>query len=132
MVAALCALQVSLRERPRACIHVRALLLSHTCSAQQHPRKQRNHPTLRLPNTSTIATAQELASLDPAPYRSLIPSLTSILKQVAEHRLPKSYDYHRVPAPFIQVRASDRRGEGRCRGCLGVESRHHCTAAYSL
>ena len=23
--------------------------------------------------------------------------------QVAEHRLPKAFDYHKTPAPFIQV-----------------------------
>ena len=47
---------------------------------------------------------EELARADPAPLRSLAPSLVSILKQVAGGRLPKSYEYHRVPAPFIQVR----------------------------
>ena len=26
-----------------------------------------------------------------------------IVLQVSEHRLPKAFDYHRTPAPFIQV-----------------------------
>ena len=36
--------------------------------------------------------------------RALVPSLASILKQIAERRLPKAFDYHRVPAPWTQIR----------------------------
>lgn len=55
--------------------------------------------------SAALCGLYDLIVTDAAPYKNLVASFVSILKQVAEHRLPKTYDYHRTPAPFIQVRA---------------------------
>ncbi len=34
----------------------------------------------------------------------MVPVLINILEQVLDRYLPRSYDYHGVPAPWIQVK----------------------------
>ncbi|KAG6391393.1 hypothetical protein SASPL_149147 [Salvia splendens] len=46
----------------------------------------------------------DLINADVDKYKDLAVSFVNILKQVAERRLPKSYDYHQMPAPFIQIK----------------------------
>ncbi|ERM97979.1 hypothetical protein AMTRI_Chr06g173070 [Amborella trichopoda] len=46
----------------------------------------------------------DLVTEDVSSYKDLVISFVSILKQVSERRLPKTYDYHHMPAPFIQIR----------------------------
>ncbi|KAJ6824894.1 AP-4 complex subunit epsilon [Iris pallida] len=52
---------------------------------------------------ATLCPLFDLITANVNSYKDLVISLVSILKQVTERRLPKTYDYHSMPAPFIQV-----------------------------
>jgi len=52
---------------------------------------------------ATLCPLYDLIAVDANSYKDLVISFVSVLKQVAERRLPKSYDYHQMPAPYIQV-----------------------------
>lgn len=52
---------------------------------------------------ASLCALRELIRHDPAPYRKLVHYFTNILKQAAEGKLGRSYEYHRAPAPFVQV-----------------------------
>ncbi|CAO1942788.1 unnamed protein product [Urochloa humidicola] len=53
---------------------------------------------------ATLCPLYDLILEEPNSYKDLVVSFVNILKQVAERRLPTSYDYHQMPAPFIQIK----------------------------
>ena len=41
---------------------------------------------------------------NPSSYKDLCPAFRSILSQIVSRRLPPTFEYHSVPAPWIQIR----------------------------
>uniref|UniRef100_A0A6B2L980 Clathrin/coatomer adaptor adaptin-like N-terminal domain-containing protein n=1 Tax=Arcella intermedia TaxID=1963864 RepID=A0A6B2L980_9EUKA len=53
---------------------------------------------------ATLNLYYKLITKDPSPYKGIVPSVVCILKQIQGHRLEREYDYHGIPAPWMQMK----------------------------
>ncbi|CAJ1938995.1 unnamed protein product [Cylindrotheca closterium] len=75
---------------------------------------------------SCLNVIESMALREPIRFKDLIPSLVSILKQIGDHRLPSDYDYHRVPAPWMQIKLV------RIMGMLGQADAEASSGMYEI
>jgi len=96
----------TVRKKAIICLHRFYQLAPESVTREDLVEKLRKVLCDRDPSVmgSSLNVIEGLAAEDATVFKDLIPSLVSILKQIGEHRLPSDFDYHRVPAPWLQMK----------------------------
>jgi AP-4 complex subunit epsilon-1 len=76
--------------------------------------------------SAAVCALYELISTDPTAHKNLTSSFVSVLKQVIDRRLPKAYEYHKTPAPFVQIKLL------KILAILGAHDRETSSEMYSV
>ncbi|THU56064.1 hypothetical protein C4D60_Mb11t13330 [Musa balbisiana] len=97
---------VDLLAHPKEAVRKKAVMALHrfyrrSPASVSHLRLCDNDPGVM---GATLCPLFDLICADVNSYKDLVISFVGILKQVAERRLPKTYDYHQIAAPFIQIK----------------------------
>ncbi len=98
----ICHERCPLRSARGGCAGPQALQKPHT-QLHEHPEAGKQLSTC-MQACLNLGRIHVLMMLFCAMPMSVPCSEGRVWEQIAEHRLPKAYDYHRTPAPFIQVR----------------------------
>ncbi|XP_003382933.2 PREDICTED: AP-4 complex subunit epsilon-like [Amphimedon queenslandica] len=53
---------------------------------------------------AAVVLLHDMIKGNPSAYKDLCPAFKSILSQIISRRLPQTFEYHSVPAPWIQIR----------------------------
>jgi AP-4 complex subunit epsilon-1 len=96
----------TLRKKSIVCLHKFHQLADEVVTEENLTEYLRKSLCDKDPSVmgASLGVLETMANRSPQVFKELVPSLVSILKQVAEHRLPSEYEYHRVPAPWIQMK----------------------------
>ena len=76
--------------------------------------------------SAAVCALHELIAHDAEAFKNLTSSFVSVLKQIIDKRLPKSYEYHKVPAPFVQIKLL------KTLALLGAHDRSTSSEMYSV
>lgn len=103
---------VNLLTHKREFVRKKAILALHRFYQLDHDSISQYYPEITKmicdsdPSVMSAAVVliDDLARDDPSIAKDLVNSVVSIQKQVIESKLPRDYDYHRMPAPWLQIK----------------------------